>query len=175
MPLSGGPLSFEDDVRQIVGAMPGIPTILAADYTVDTLPDPAANIGKYARVTDLFGSTTDLVLAARTGALTYWKPVRPVFAAKQTVSANMTLMPLKTPSILLLDGTVPLGTTRTVTLSTALAFPGASFRFKQRSGLGSILGALNVLGVYGGTPVSILTGGSQEFVYDIVDGWVQVT
>lgn len=175
MPLSGGPLSFEDDVRQIVATMPGIPTILPASYTVDTLPDPAANMGKYARVTDLFGATTDLVLAAQTGALSYWKPVRPVFAAKQTVSANITLQALKSPSVLLLDGNVPLGTTRTLTLSDTLAFPGASFRIKQRNTLGTILGALNVLNVNLGTPVSIITGGSQEFIWDATDKWVQVT
>jgi len=175
MPLSGGPLTFEEDVRQIVQGMPGIPTILDGSFLVDTLPDPAANLGKYARVTDLFGSTTDLVLAARTGAMMYWKPVRPVFAAKQTVAADMTLQALKTPSILLLDGNVPLGTTRKLTLSTNMAFPGASFRIKQRNTLGTILGALNVLNVNLGTPVAILTGGSQEFVYDVVDGWVQVT
>jgi len=175
MPLSGGPLSLEEEVQQIVRAMPNIPTILTSDYTVDTLPDPAANIGKYARVTDLFGGTTDLVLASRTGALSYWKPVRPVFAAKQTVAANMTLQALKSPSVLLLDGNVPLGTTRTMTLSNSMAFPGASFRIKQRNTLGTILGALNVLNVNLGTPVSILTGGTQEFVYDLADGWVQVT
>jgi len=180
MALSGGDLEpFDLAVQRVVAAMANIPTILPADYTVDTLPDPAANIGKYARVTDLFGGTTDLVLASRSvmGAQTmnYWKPVRPVFAAKQTVAADMTLMALKTPSVLLLDGNVPLGTTRKLTLSNSMAFPGASFRIKQRNTLGTILGALNVLNVNLGTPVSILTGGTQEFVYDLGDGWVQVT
>lgn len=149
--------------------------VLPTTYTVDTLPDPAANIDRYARVTDLFGNTRDLVLAAQTGGVAYWKPVRPVFAAKMPVTADMTLTALKTPSVLLLDGNVPLGTTRKITLSPTLAFPGASFRFKQRNSLGTILGALNVLNVNLGTPVSILTGGTQEFVYDLVDGWVQVT
>lgn len=150
--------------------------VLPDNYTVDTLPDPAGLVGKYARVTDLFGATTDLVLAARTGAVSYWKPVRPDFAGKQTVSADMTLTALKMPSVLLLDGTVPLGVTRKITLSNNLAFPGASFRFKQRGGgLGSILGVLQVLNVNLASTVSIVTGGTQEFVYDLVDGWVQVT
>jgi len=150
--------------------------ILPDNYTVDTLPDPSALVGKYARVTDLFGATTDLVLAAKTGALSYWKPVRPDFAGKQTVAADMTLTALKMPSILLLDGNVPLGATRKITLSNNLAFPGASFRFKQRGGsLGTILGVLQVLNVNLASTVSIVTGGTQEFVYDITDGWVQVT
>lgn len=150
--------------------------ILPDNYTVDTLPNPASMVGKYARVTDLFGATTDLVLAAKTGSLSYWKPVRPDFAGKQTVTADMVLTALKVPSTLLLDGTVPLGTTRKITLSNNLAFPGASFRFKQRGGgLGTILGTLQVLNVNLASTVSIVTGGTQEFVYDITDGWVQVT
>lgn len=150
-------------------------SILPGSFTVDTLPPASQNLNKYARVTDLFGSTTDLVLAAATGSAFYWKPVRPMFAAKQTVSADMTLTALKTPSVLLLDGSVPVGTTRSITLSPTLAFPGASFRLKQRNTLGSILGVLNILNVNLSTPVSLLTGGTQEFVYDIVDGWIQIT
>ena len=149
--------------------------ILPETYTVDTLPPATDNLDRYARVTDLFGVKRDLVLASQVGGVAFWQPVRPMFAAKQAVASDMTLYPLKTPSVLLLDGTVPLGTTRRITLSPNLAFPGASFRFKQRSTLGSILGTLQVLNVNLGTPVSIVTGGTQEFVYDMADGWVQVT
>jgi len=149
--------------------------ILPDVFTVDTLPAAADNLDRYARVTDLFGSKRDLVLASKVGNAAFWQPVRPVFAAKQTVMADMTLYPLKTPSVLLLEGNVPLGTTRKITLSAERAFPGASFRFKQRSTLGSILGALQILNVNLGTPVSVLTGGTQEFVFDLTDGWVQVT
>lgn len=150
--------------------------ILPDMFTVDTLPAAADNLDRYARVTDLFGSKRDLVLASRVGSVAFWQPVRPVFAAKQAVAADMTLYPLKTPSVLLLEGNVPLGTARKITLSPERAFPGASFRFKQRGGLlGSILGSLQVLNVNLGTPVSILTGGTQQFVFDLTDGWVQVT
>lgn len=149
--------------------------VLPGDFTVDTLPSPGANLDHYARVTDLFGVKRDLVLASKVGSLAFWQPVRPLYAAKQAVAADMTLYPLKMPSVLLLDGSVPLGTTRKITLSSERAFPGASFRFKQRSGLGSILGALQFLNVNLGTPVAIVTGGTQEFVYDLADGWVQVT
>lgn len=152
------------------------PSVILPDlYTIDTLPAASDNVDFYARVTDLFGSKRDLVLASSVGGTAFWQPVRRDFAAKQTVTGNMTLTALKSPSILLLDGNIGLGTTRTITLSTNLAFPGASFRMKQRNTLGTILGALNVLNVNLGTPVSILTGGTQEFVYDLTDGWVQVT
>lgn len=160
---------------QVVTTIEAAALTLPGEFTVDTLPDPAQNLDRYARVTDLFGVKRDLVLASKVGSLAFWQPVRPLYAAKQAVAADMTLYPLKMPSVLLLDGTVPLGTTRKITLSPERAFPGASFRFKQRSGLGTILGALQILNVNLGTPVSILTGGTQEFVYDLADGWVQVT
>lgn len=150
-------------------------SVLPQTYTVDTLPDPTSALDMYARVTDLFGGKRDLVLASQVGGVAFWQPVRPVYAAKAALSADMTLTALKSPSVLILDGTVPLGTTRKITLANERAFPGASFRLKQRSTLGTILGALQVLNVNLGTPVSILTGGTQEFIFDMVDGWVQVT
>ncbi|GLS44371.1 hypothetical protein [Methylobacterium brachythecii] len=149
--------------------------ILDGSFTVDTLPDPAANLDRYARVTDLFGVKRDLVLASIVNGVAFWQPVRPVYAAKQTITADMTLTALKTPSVLLLDGTIALGATRKLTLSPTLAFPGASFRLKHRTSLGSILGTLQVLNINLGTPISILTGGTFEAVYDMTDGWVQVT
>lgn len=175
MDLMGGPDISQAVAAAVSAAMQSQAVILPDNYTVDTLPAAASNIGRYARVTDLFGVKTDLVLASIANGTAFWQPVRPTFAAKQTVAANMTLTALKTPSVLLLEGNVPLGTTRTITLSPTLAFPGASFRLKQRNTLGTILGALNVLNVNLGTPVSILTGGTQEFVYDMIDGWIQVT
>lgn len=160
---------------QVAAAIEAASVVLPGEFTVESLPDPAISLDRYARVTDLFGMKRDLVLASKAGNLAFWQPVRPVFAAKQVVAADMTLYPLKTPSVLLLEGNVPLGTTRKITLSPERAFPGASFRFKQRSTLGSILGALQILNVNLGTPVSVLTGGTQEFVFDLADGWVQVT
>jgi hypothetical protein len=147
------------------------PQVLPGDFTVDTLPAPADNIGKYARVTDLFGVKTDLVLASKSGTMSFWQPVRPVFAAKAAI-ADMTLTALKSPSVLILDGSVGLGVTRTITLSNSLAFPGASFRFKNR---GSLVGALRIGNVNLGAFLSLATGGSQEFYFDATDGWVQVT
>lgn len=153
------------------------PQILTGTYTVDTLPAASANVGKYARVSDLFGSKVDLVLASSvtvSSVVTYfWQPVRPDFAAKMAVAADATLQALKNPSILLLDGALPaLGIFRTMTLSATMAFPGARFRIKNRmSGLGTLrIGNVNL-----GTPLSIVLGGVQEFVFDMSDGWVQIT
>ncbi len=153
----------------------GPAALLPGTFTVDTLPDAVESLDMYARVTDLFGVKRDLVLASRVGDVAFWQPVRPVFAAKMAAAADMTLVPLKRASVLLLEGNVPIGTNRKITLSNNRAFPGASFRMRQRSALGSILGTLQVLNVNLGTPVALLTGGVQEFVYDAADGWVQVT
>lgn len=46
--------------------------ILPNLFTVDTLPAAADNLDRYARVTDLFGSKRDLVLASRVGTVAFW-------------------------------------------------------------------------------------------------------
>ncbi|WP_375453721.1 hypothetical protein [uncultured Methylobacterium sp.] len=148
----------------------GVSAILPDTYSIDTLPDPASNIDMYARVTDLFGGTRDLVLAAQTGSASYWKPVRPVFAATVPVSADMTLVSLKAPSVMFLTGAVGVGVTRTITLSTALAYPGAAFEVRNdMTGLGS----LKLAGLSVGGLLSLVFGTTQRFFYDAASGWKQ--
>lgn len=155
---------------QVAAAIEAASVVLPGEFTVDTLPDPAANLDRYARVTDLFDDTRDLVLAAKTGSLTYWKPVRPVFARTSALSADMTLMPLKSPSVMFLTGAIAVGVTRTVTLSTALAYPGAAFEIRNdMTGLGS----LKLAGLSVGGLLSLLFGGTQRFFYDAASGWKQ--
>ena len=155
---------------QVAAAIEAASVVLPGTFTVDTLPDPAANLDRYARVTDLFGDTRDLVLASKTGSLAYWKPVRPVFARTSALSADMTLMPLKSPSVMFLTGAIGVGVTRTVTLSTALAYPGAAFEIRNdMTGLGS----LKLAGLSVGGLLSLLFGGTQRFFYDAASGWKQ--
>ncbi|MCJ2107859.1 hypothetical protein MKK70_21260 [Methylobacterium sp. E-041] len=151
-------------------AVAGSSAILDGVFTVDTLPDPAANVDRYARVTDLFGSTRDLVLAAKTGSLAYWKPVRPIFAATVPVAADMTLTALKSPSVMFLTGAVGTGVTRTLTLSQALAYPGASFEVRNDM---TGLGALKLAGLNVGGLLSLAFGGTQRFFFDAATGWKQ--
>lgn len=154
----------------IAAAVAGVSSILPGDFTVDTLPDPAAFVDHYARVTDLFGGTRDLVLAAQTGTLAYWKPVRPIFAATAPVAADMTLQALKSPSVMFLAGTVGVGVTRTISLSTALAYPGASFEIRNDM---SGLGGLKLAGLAVGGLLSVLFGTTQRFFFDTSTGWKQ--
>ena len=148
-------------------------TVLPGVYTVDTLPDPAANMDMYATVSDLFGAKRDKVLASRVGTLAFWQPVRPIFAATLTPASDMTLTPLKSPSVVYLSGTIGTGATRTLTLATAFAFPGASFEVRNNM---SGLGTLKIAGLAIGsllTILTILTNGSQRFYFDAASGWVQ--
>lgn len=155
---------------------------LPGEFTVDALPTPTAdNLGKYAWVTDLFGSKSDLVLCAKIAGSTvryFWQPVRPVFRADMTVTGSMTLDSLKVPSVLRATGTIGTGVTRDLTLGPG-TFPGQSQRVKRvAGGLGTLRVVPQILtgGVLNlGTPVSILLNATSEFIWDFDSGWEQWT
>lgn len=149
---------------------PAPSVILPGTYTIDTLPDPADNVGGYARVMDLFGEKTDLVLASASAGTAYWQPVRPIYSKTIPVAADMTLLPLKHPSVQFLTGTVGIGVTRKVTLSTTLAWPGATFEVRNDM---SGLGGLQVLGLSLGAVLSVVFGTQQRFFYELGVGWKQ--
>lgn len=139
------------------------PIILPGTWTVDTLPTPdASNLGNYARVSDLFGSKTDLVLCSLSGGAYFWQPVRPFWP--QTVSGDqaMTLTPLKNGSLLRLTGT--LTANRVITLSKTNAWPGAQFEFAFDGALG-IFG-LTIAGLDLGATLSLVLGGRRRVYYD---------
>lgn len=149
------------------GFFPGaaVAQFLPGDYTVAGLPAPSAsNVGQYARVTDLFGDKTDLVLCSKYGANYFWQPVRPFWPNISAMSAdqNLTLLPLKTPSILRLTGT--LAANRTLTLSPALAWPGCQFEIQMTGTLG--LFGLTVAGLALGATLSLLLGGTRRVYFD---------
>lgn len=149
--------------------------ILPGTYTVDTLPPAADNMDFYATVTDLFGSKRDKVLASQVDGVAFWQPVRPVFAKAMTLSGNVTLTALKSPSVLFVKGSGTAGVLTgnvNITLSPTLAYPGASFEIRMDGTLG--LFGLNLLGLNIGTPLAILAGGTRRVFYD-QDGWKQFT
>ena len=154
----------------VAAAVASASAILPTDYTVDTLPDPAQNLDRYARVVDLFGMKRDLVLASKVGMMSFWQPVRPIFATSQVVSSNMTLTPLKTPSVLYLTGNLP-GVVN-LTLSSTYAYPGASFEVAFDGSLG--LFSLNLVGLYAGAVLSLIAGGRRRVFWDLSTGsWKQ--
>lgn len=141
------------------------PVIQPGTFTVDTLPTPNADmLGTYARVSDLFGDKTDVVLCSLSGGTYFWQPVRPFWPNKGVVSAdqNMTLLPLKTPSILRISGT--LTANRIITASTALAWPGSQFEIQMAGTLG--LFNLTIAGLAAGATLSLLLGGTRRIYFD---------
>jgi hypothetical protein len=149
--------------------------ILPNTYTVDTLPDPSNYVDMYARVSDLFGSKRDLVLASQVGSTSFWQPVRQDYGATKTITADFTVFPLKSPNALKLTGSIGVGATRNVTLSTVGGWPGATF--EVNAGLTSLLGALNILGTGLGSGVGLLLGSYQKYFLDISSGslqWVRI-
>jgi hypothetical protein len=154
-------------------SLPVIPSqVLPDTYTVDTLPDPALYVDKYARVTDLFGGKRDLVLASQDATGAYWQPVRPAYKGNMNITADTALTALKHPSILTLTGNVGLGVTRTITLSNQLVFPGAQFTVRAK--LTTLLGSLKVLDSVSSLLTGLLLNTSNTYVYDPNNGWEQI-
>ena len=139
-------------------------------FTVATLPAPtAANIGRTATVTDLFGSRYSRVRCERVGDFHFWQPLSSDSFGDIAVAANMTLLPLSSPTTISLSGAVNAGVSRSVTLGTAGGWPGAvkEIRSDMTLGLGS---GLNILGTGLGSGLSLLLGGYRKFGLDYAGG-----
>lgn len=151
------------DSGGIVSALTGPSSILAGSYTVDTLPTPNAGmVGSYARVTDLFGEKTDLVLCSVFGTTYFWQPVRPQWARSIAGNQNLTLTPMKAASILRITGTMT--ASRTYTFDTTLAWPGAQFKIAFDGTLG--LFGVTLAGLDLGATLSLLLGGRRRAIFD---------
>jgi len=142
---------------------PAASAIIDGAYTVATLPTPSADyVDKYSRVTDLFGEKRDLVLCSSFGSTYFWQPVRPFWARSLVVGGNMTVSPLKSPSLLRLTGS--LAGNRTITLDPTGAWPGCEFEMAFDGVLG--LYGLNILGLDLGATLGLLLGGRRRVVWD---------
>lgn len=146
-------------------------------FTVATLPSPvAAIVGRLAKVTDLFGDQFDTVRCCAVGSFYFWKPQSSDSARNFTLTGNMTIGTLTFPQGIRLTGSLPLGTIRNLTLDTTSGWPGCTKEISA-TGLGSILGTLNVLGTGLGGGVGLLTGGYKKFMLDYSGGalaWIQI-
>jgi len=136
---------------------------LPDEYTVATLPTPSQQwLGYYAKVTDLYGDKRDLVLCTRSGTKYNWEPVRPIYAKSMEIAGDVTLYPLKSPSVVFMTGT--LAAARKVNLSNEMAWNGCQFEVAFDGVLG--LGSLGVLGAGITTAIPFLTGSRKRFVFD---------
>lgn len=137
-------------------------------YTVATLPTCSSGTAKKtAWASDLFGQAPgDRVVCDGVG---HWKPVRPLSVSIDVSASNMTLTTLLNAPTQIMTGTLGLGVTRNVTLSTTNAYPGAKF-CATRKVTGA--GALSVTGLLGGLTSSLGLASWACFEFDGT-GWVQ--
>ncbi|WDZ97975.1 hypothetical protein Herbaro_09400 [Herbaspirillum sp. WKF16] len=132
--------------------------ILPGQVNIAGLPSAALYPRKYMWVTDLFGGPGDYVISDGTN----WKPVRPL-AVQSPVAADMTISALVNAPTQIVTGTIGTAVTRTVSLGTANAYPGAKFRVvRQATGLGSLIAGL----------VGISINGWADFEYN-GSAWIQ--
>jgi len=114
-----------------------------ATSTIANLPNPALYARRTLWCSDLYGIGGRVVSEGGV-----WKPIRPLVTATITV-ANMTTVPLVTPTTLLLGnaGLLGLGITMNVTLGmgSGYALPYSGYRQRIVKPAGA-LGTLNVIG-----------------------------
>lgn len=122
-----------------------------------TYPANATQLGKYARVDDLWGSVRSVMVCEYDGSLYYWRPQRTDYATvNSSTSGTTTLTPLLSSPQIIFTGSL-LGN-MTVTPSATNAWPGAQFEIINNGVLG-IFG-INLTGLTGGT-LPILGGGRR--------------
>lgn len=159
--LSAQLTSMSGSVPQFVGAGPMTVASLLSTYPADF-----SLLGKYARVTDLYGSADEVMRCSSNGTSYYWRPQRSDYAVTNTnTSGAITLTPLLSAPQQFFTGTL-LGN-MTATPSATNAWPGAQFTLTMTGVLG--LFSLNVNGLIGNA-VPILTGSTRTFTYTSA-GW----
>ena len=126
---------------------------------------PGADVrGKYARVSN-YGGSIDKVLRCdfdSVSGLYFWGPSgAPQSFQTVAMTGNMVADPLVSGDVLNLTGTIGLGITRTVTLTTLRGRPGDVKTV--RNGLSSLLGGLNILGTGLGSGVASLLGATSTY------------
>lgn len=146
------------------GAYMPVATLLA-DY-----PAGVANLGKYGRVSDLWGSVRTVMTCEYDGNTYYWRPQRTDYSVMQAMPAsNATLVPLIDPPVAVMGSSgSTLLTSYTLTPSVTNAWPGAKFT-RRFDGLLGVF-SLTVAGLVGGGTVPLVTGQARTFEYTSA-GW----
>lgn len=130
-------------------------------------PPSAAFMGMYARVTNLYGSVDDILRCRFDGSAYRWVPQRDSFAGiDTTTTGTIPILPLLTPPVLDLTGT--LTGNITPTLSEVNAYVGQSQLIRSRGVLG--LFGITIAGLVGGGTLALLAGGDRTLVYT-PQGW----
>jgi hypothetical protein len=169
-PVDTSQFATQSALASLAAAIPPTAFVSATPMTVAemlaTYPASAALLGKYARVTDLYGSADEVMRCSSNGTSYYWRPQRTDYAITSTATSGaITLTPLLSAPQQFFTGTL-LGN-MTVTPSATNAWPGAQFTLTMNGILG--LFSLTVNGLIGSS-VPILTGTTRVFTYTAA-GW----
>ncbi len=139
--------------------------IQTVEALYDTSPPAAGVRGRYARVSN-YGGSIDKVLRCDFDSLSgmyFWGPAgAPQSVQTLAMTQNYTANPLVSGDVLNLTGSIGLGVTRTVTLTTLRGRPG-DVRM-VRNALTSLTGGLNILGTGLGSGVASLLGATSSYV-----------
>lgn len=165
--LAGVQSTLADAIASVAATSPQF--ISAVARPIAELPAASSNVGKYARVTDLFGDLVDNVIAVSSGSVSYWRPVRTEYAKTVTMAADMTVTALGAPPSLRILGTLAAGRNR-ITLSKTGAYPGAEKEFSFEGSFN--LQSLTIAGLAAGSVLALLTNTRPRFRFD-GDEWRQ--
>lgn len=157
-------LIAQNATTSFVGGTNTTPTTV--NDLLTTYPPSAAYLGKYARVTDLFGSVDDIMRCRFDGSNYRWIPQRPNFNATMAATGgSMQILPLVTPPTFRLTGTL-LGNL-SITPSATNAYVGMQYRVIQNSTLGLFTTAIT--GLIGSNLT--LAGNSTQILEYGPTGW----
>lgn len=165
-PFDAGPLMDEMAALRATSPQFVSPTSMTIDNLLANFPAAAAVRGKYARVSD-YGGFVDRVLRCDYDQglnLHYWNPTQAEYARTVTLTGNTTFEGLKSPTSIILGGSLPALTSWSVNLSIANRRPGEIIEIKN--GLASLLGTLNIIGTGIGTVANLAIGGYMRIAVD---------
>lgn len=165
MNFSRQPLGITDArLKDAVAQTPAFvsSTSMTVAQLLANFPATASLLGKYARVTDLYGSADEVMRCCSNGSVHYWRPQRTDYAqAMGQDRGTVSLLPLFTPPQIRM--TAALGGALTITPSTVNAWPGCTFDVTM-TGLLGIFSA-TITGLVGAS-IPLLTGATKRLVYD---------
>lgn len=169
-PVDTSSFATTAQVAQVVATTPQYVNS-GAFQTVSALltgsPCASVMLGRLARVSDVYGSVSSTLVCETDGNTFYWRPQRTDYSiVSNQTSGSMTLTPLLTAPVVYLSATPT--STVTVNLSTANAWPGATFRIYAPAGIS--LNGINLSGLVGGGTVPLLQGADRVVTYTS-SGW----
>lgn len=151
-----------------VGGTDVAPTTVAS--LLSTYPPSVTYLGKYARVTDLYGTVDDIMRCRFDGTNYRWVPQRTEMAGNNTTTTGtVTVTPLVTPPTLRLTGNL-LGNI-TITPASTNAYLGQRFRVIMVGTLG--LFTSTITGLIGSN-LTLLGNGTHDIEFGST-GWFQST